>query len=181
MAAPARITAFLAALAAVFAGAAVAGGAIDPDRAGDQDRSAGDHAMNDKPHAAASHGGAEPAQDAQPVRGLAVAERGLQLVLDDPELRRGESEQLAFRIVDEGGETLRRFDVEHERRMHLIVVRRDLTGFQHLHPKMNDDGIWKAALRLTEAGSYRVYADFSYEGEARTLASDVRVPTTSTP
>ncbi len=29
---------------------------------------------------------------------------------------------------------MRDFDVEHEKRMHLIVARRDLTGFQHLHP-----------------------------------------------
>ena len=32
------------------------------------------------------------------------------------------------------GATVRDFDVEHEKRMHLIVARRDLTGFQHLHP-----------------------------------------------
>jgi hypothetical protein len=59
--------------------------------------------------------------------------------------------------------------------MHLIVVRRDLTGFQHLHPRQGADGVWATALRLDRAGSYRVFADFSHDGEATTLASDLRV------
>ena len=49
--------------------------------------------------------------------------------------------------------------------MHLIVVRRDLTGFQHLHPTQRADGTWTTPLRLDEAGSYRVFADFSHDGE----------------
>jgi hypothetical protein len=59
--------------------------------------------------------------------------------------------------------------------MHLIVVRRDMTGFQHLHPTQNADGTWTTPLRLDEAGSYRVFADFSHDDEPRTLATDLRV------
>jgi hypothetical protein len=59
--------------------------------------------------------------------------------------------------------------------MHLIVARRDLTGFQHLHPEQHADGSWSVPLRLDEPGSYRLFADFSHEGEAATLASDLRV------
>ena len=109
------------------------------------------------------------------MRGLAVAENGLRVVVDDPELRRGQNETLRFRIVDARGETVRDFDVEHEKRMHLIVARRDLTGFQHLHPEQAPDGTWTTSLRLDEAGSYRLFADFAHEGEPFTLASDLRV------
>jgi hypothetical protein len=70
---------------------------------------------------------------------------------------------------------VRDFEVTHERRMHLIVVRRDLSGFQHLHPKMLADGTWVAPVTLAEGGSYRMFADFSRDGEAQTLASDLRV------
>ena len=38
---------------------------------------------------------------------------------------------------------VRDFDVEHEKRMHLIVVRRDADGFQHLHPELGADGTWR--------------------------------------
>ena len=114
-------------------------------------------------------------ETADPVRGLAVAEHGLRLVVANPALARGRTATLRFRVVDERGATVHDFDVEHTKRMHLIVVRRDLTGFQHLHPRQDADGEWTTPLRLDSAGSYRVFADFSHDGEATTLASDLRV------
>jgi len=59
--------------------------------------------------------------------------------------------------------------------MHFIVVRRDMTGFQHLHPTERADGTWTVPVTLRDAGSYRVFADFSHDGEATTLAGDLRV------
>ena len=112
---------------------------------------------------------------AHPVRGLAVAADDLRVVVEQPELRRGRTEQLRFRIVDARGETVRDFDVEHEKRMHLILARRDLTGFQHLHPTQGADGAWTADVRIDDAGSYRLFADFSHEDTPQTLASDLRV------
>ena len=52
------------------------------------------------------------------------------------------------------------FEVEAQRRLHLIVVRRDLTGYQHLHPAMAADGTWSVPLEVRAAGAYRVFADF---------------------
>ncbi|HVJ98418.1 MAG TPA: hypothetical protein VNC41_16435, partial [Acidimicrobiia bacterium] len=46
-----------------------------------------------------------------------------------------EAEQtLQFRIVDGRGEPVTRFDLQHERPMHLIVVSNDLTQYAHVHP-----------------------------------------------
>jgi hypothetical protein len=59
--------------------------------------------------------------------------------------------------------------------MHLIVVRSDLTGFQHLHPTMADDGTWRGSIRLPKGGDYRMFADFKHDGKRRTLAADVPV------
>ena len=164
-----RLVAFGALLAVLFTSAAAAGGALDPDARGEEAA---------EPMAGGAHGGAgDGAHDgAAEVHGLAVAnDAGLQLEVLTPELRRGREQRLAFRILDERGEPVRDYDVEHERRMHLIVVRRDLTGFQHLHPVLRADGAWETDVELPEAGSYRVFADFSHDGEATTLASDVRV------
>jgi hypothetical protein len=96
-------------------------------------------------------------------------------VIDDPELRRGAANEMRFRVVDREGRAVREFDVEHTKRMHVIVVRRDLTGFQHLHASMGSDGTWSTPLRLPDGGSYRVFADFSHEGRPMTLAGDLRV------
>ena len=69
---------------------------------------------------------------------------------------------------------MRDFEVEHERRMHLIVVRRDGRGFQHLHPRLVD-GEWRMRMTIPQAGAYRVFADFKRDGEPYTLAADLTV------
>ncbi|HEX8120505.1 MAG TPA: hypothetical protein VF549_04485 [Solirubrobacteraceae bacterium] len=164
-----KLCAFGATLAALFGGGALAGATIDPDRHDPPSRGEEHTEMTAESHTATT----------DTVRGLAVAEHGLRVVLDDPELRRGRDETLRFRIVDARNEVVRDFDVEHTKRMHLIVARHDLTGFQHLHPTQGADGTWSTPLRLDEAGSYRVFADFSHDGESTTLASDLRVDGTA--
>ena len=120
----AKIAGYGAALAIVFAGAAFAGSRIDV-RPGTSTPKPAMNAMAMAP---------------QPVRGLAVSDNGLTLELVRRTARPGERFELAFRIADRRGATVRDFDVEHTKRMHLIVVRRDLTGFQHLHPTQGRDG-----------------------------------------
>ena len=157
----ARLAGFAASLAALFGVGAVAGGVLDPSAPGGEVASG-----------SMGHGGAEMAM---PVRGLAVAADGTRLVLDTPQLRHNRTQQLRFRIVDDNGDAVRSFDVEHTKRMHVIVVRRDLTGFQHLHPTMAADGTWSVPVRIADAGSYRVFADFSRDDKPQTLATDLRV------
>src|SRR3954447_10141428 len=119
------------------------------------------------------HGAGRPAP--QPVRGLAVSEKGLTLELARRTAQPGRRLDLAFRIADRGGRTVRGFDVEHTRRMHFIVVPRDMTSFQHLHPTQKRDGTWSIPVTLPAAGTYRVFADFAVAGRAYTLADDVTV------
>jgi hypothetical protein len=129
------------------------------------------------PAMAGHEGGAEEATmaEAHKVPGLSVADGGLALELAPTELPRGDATELAFQVVGPGGEALTDFDVEHDRRMHLIVVRRDLTGFQHLHPDMAADGTWGTSIALPDAGAYRVFADFTHDGENTTLGADLMV------
>lgn len=156
-----KLAGFAVLLLLVFGGAVAAGGAIGPERDGGAERRM------------SSHGSGAMAAD--PVRGLAVSAGGLELVLQDTELRRGRPAPLRFSIVGADGRPVRDFQVAHEKRMHLILVRRDGRGFQHLHPELGDDGVWRARPTVAEAGSYRVFADFRYDDEARTLASDLAV------
>jgi hypothetical protein len=172
--APVKLTAFAAGLAVLFGGGALAGAAIGPDTE-DPPTTAETHGSDAPPEEHSDMESSTPQQAPEPVRGLAVADDGLRVVVEGPELRRGRDERLAFRIVDDRGATVRDFDVEHTKRMHLILARRDLTGFQHLHPEQRADGTWTTPVRLSDAGSYRLFADFSHEGEARTLATDLRV------
>jgi hypothetical protein len=109
----------------------------------------------------------------QTVRGLAVSDGGLSLALARTTARAGARFPLVFRITGGDGRTVRAFDVEHTKRMHVVVVRRDMTGFQHLHPVQAADGTWSVPATLRDPGAYRVFADFSVGGRARTLAADL--------
>ena len=53
-----------------------------------------------------------------------------------PRSRSAAPRDFGFRVLGPDGRAVTGVDVEHERPMHLIVVRRDLTGYQHLHPTL---------------------------------------------
>jgi hypothetical protein len=159
----AKLAGFAVAAALIFAAAAFAGSRVDV------------HPGKPAAEKPDMHGMAAGTMAPQPVRGLAVSEKGLTLELARRSAPRGTPFELAFRIADRSGRTVRDFDVEHTKRMHFIVVRRDMTGFQHLHPTENPDGTWSVPVTLPDAGSYRVFADFSVDDKPYTLADDLSV------
>src|SRR5829696_1764288 len=155
-----RLVGFAGVLAVLFASAALAGGQVDIDRGNDTaERGRGMKAMT----------------NTDDVRGLAVAEDGLRLKLLTPTAKPGRPFIFELQVEDADGSVLRDFDVEHTKRLHLIVVRRDLTGFQHLHPVQQADGNWTVAVTIAAAGTYRVFADFATDGKKYTLGSDLEV------
>ncbi|MFI9008059.1 hypothetical protein ACIGNX_12580 [Actinosynnema sp. NPDC053489] len=170
----AKLSAYGAVLALVAGGAWAAGGAVGPlavDAApgGHDGTSGGEDAGHGD-----DHGGtvAETAQD-QPA-GLASSRGGYTLTPTDPTPTAG---TFSFRVVGPDGAAVTAFDVEHDQRMHLIAIRRDTSGYRHVHPAMAPDGTWTVPLALTDGGTYRVFADFTPTGgEALTLGVDVNVP-----
>ena len=179
MSGPARIAAFAVLVGAVFAGAALLGGAVGPSRSDADQRGDAGHSEDEAPPTG-RHGGGhaeDSAAEAAPAPpGLGVADGGYRLVVDRDRFSTGRRRtRLTFRIADPSGQPVRRFELEHEKRMHFIVVRRDLSGFQHLHPTMRPDGTWASRVDLHEGGVYRLFADFKHEGAKRTLGADVHV------
>ena len=171
---PTKVVGAAVIVAAVFGTAVLVGEALDEDEMGahgSMEMAAGEETAHES-HAAEET--APQTTDTAPP-GLAVAANGLELELGRAELPQGKEAQLSFQIVGPDGEAITDYDVEHTRRMHLIVVRRDLTGFQHLHPTMSADGTWSTPVTLPDAGSYRVFADFRHDVTPQTLASDLAV------
>jgi Domain of unknown function (DUF4396) len=160
---PVKLVAWVAALAFAFGSTVLVAEALSGDGMGTHGEEMTAHAQ----------GRGEAA--AEPVRGLSVAEDGMRLELGTATARAGVPTTLQYRVVDQQGEVVRDFDIEHTKPMHLIVVRRDMAGFQHLHPTMRADGTWTTPLTLAEPGSYRVFADFAHDGENETLAGDLNV------
>jgi hypothetical protein len=107
--------------------------------------------------------------------GLATTTDDLALAVGTDTISAGVPSTYTFTVGDDDG-PVTDFDLEQTKRMHLIVVRRDFTGFVHQHPTMSPDGTWSTTLTLVAAGTYRVYADFIVDGDKHTLGADLFVP-----
>ena len=106
--------------------------------------------------------------------GLMISQDGYTLTLAENTLRPG-TRPLAFTIT-EGGHPVTAYDVEHEKQLHLVAVRRDGSGFQHVHPTLGSDGTWRTDVTF-EPGAWRIFADFTPAGgEGLTLGADLSVP-----
>lgn len=175
-----KLSAFGVALALAVAGAYGVGMAVGP-------LTTVDESVDDASEATAAEvrgaeredgrgGGARDAVLEQP-GGLASSAGGYTFTPTDSSLTPGACEDFIFRIVGPDGAPVTAFDVEHDKRMHLILVRRDGTGFQHVHPDMTPEGTWSVPLGVSDAGSYRAFADFTPTGAAATtLGVDLAAP-----
>ncbi|OFB36586.1 hypothetical protein BA059_23315 [Mycolicibacterium sp. (ex Dasyatis americana)] len=98
------------------------------------------------------------------------------LQLDETALPSGTSVPLRFHILDGSGAPVADYVESHEKLLHLIVVRRDLADYQHVHPVLDDSGTWSVPLNLAKPGEYRVFADFApANGHAVTVGADLTV------
>jgi len=172
---PLKLATFGAGLVAAFGAAAGVGAVVGPVGPAAADSSAGhDMAAEDE----AAHGGAagHETDAAHLPGGLAVSEDGYALALDRAALPAGADVPLAFRILGPDGSAVTDYAVRHDQDLHLIAVRRDLAGYQHVHPELAADGTWRVPLDLS-SGSWRVFADFAAtaDGVDRTLGTDLEV------
>ncbi|TCP53970.1 hypothetical protein EV191_10310 [Tamaricihabitans halophyticus] len=176
-----KLSAYLGTLVVVAGAAWAIGSAVGPlNVAADQNgaesggHQTGGHGSSGKSEAG-QHGAGHGA--GTEVDGLASSANGLTLAPLATTLSRGADQEFAFRVLNEAGQPVTEFAVEHEKRMHLVVVRRDTANFQHVHPQMDSDGTWRVDLDLREAGSYRAFADFvPADGADSTLGVDLAVP-----
>jgi hypothetical protein len=178
MSTPVRVAGFVAALVAVFGLALGLGAAVGPDSEPAVAAGHGsDAGHGDEPGHAddADEVSADEKYAAEPPGGLMVSQDGYTLALERATLPAGDDVPLRFAITGPDGAPVTSYEVEHEKQLHLIVVRRDFSGFQHVHPTLGEDGVWSVPLDLT-SGPWRVFADFTATGaEPMTLGADVAV------
>lgn len=168
---PVTLLAIVAGLVALFGVAINLGESIvdsvtpAPHRNGEQRRNGEQPSAGDDDH------GTEPG-------GLAVASQGYVLRPRTTRFIAGDSTDFLFTVFTINGKPVTDFANSAGRRMNLVVVRRDMSGYQHLYPIMAPDGTWSVPLRLDEPGSYRAFTEF-LPGTAEapvTLGVDLEVP-----
>jgi len=85
----------------------------------------------------------------------------LELTAEPKKPKAGEPAELRFQVRDRDSPKtpVATFETVHEKLLHLILVRRDLTQFAHEHPQPNPDGSFTLRYTFPAPGEYRLFAD----------------------
>ncbi|MDO3648543.1 hypothetical protein [Nocardia mangyaensis] len=137
------------------------------ERVGHHATHAAEHTGNDGGHAGHAADAVQVGHGAGP-GGLLITQDGYTLDLETTIAEPGGID-FRFRILGPDGAAVTEFDPIHDRELHLIVARRELTGFWHVHPRREADGTWAIPLELPEAGAYRVFTDIAPRALGRTI------------
>jgi len=110
-------------------------------------------------------------------QGLAVCADGYTLAPSITSLTTGTTAPFGFKVIGKDGKPVKAYTPFHEKELHLVVVRRDLTGYQHLHPTRAANGTWSVPLAVASAGVYKAFITFQPAGQTMpmpvTLAVDL--------
>lgn len=99
--------------------------------------------------------------------------------ISDVTFKPGTAATYKYAILDDKNNPIKEYETVHEKQMHMIVVRKDLTNFQHVHPTLDTKtGEWTMNdLTFEEDGPYRIFADFT-PGDAPKDAKGNKQPIT---
>lgn len=91
-------------------------------------------------------------------------------------VKANENSDLNIQITDSNGGAVKEFELNHEKLMHLIIVSKDLSSFNHIHPDYQGDGQFAIDMTFPDGGEYKVFADFVPKaGSSTTLSEWVNV------
>lgn len=103
-----------------------------------------------------------------------------------PKIEAGKAATLSFTPKVKGNESeMVPLDVQHDKKMHLIIVSKDLSHFDHIHPEFNSDGSYTIKVlpngtdytsgqfagetRFDKGGDYVLFADYLPTGATHQL------------
>ncbi len=72
---------------------------------------------------------------------------------------------LTIQITDKNNKPVENFDITHEKKLHLIVVSKDLSFFNHIHPDYKGGGRFDITTQFPVGGDYKLIADFVPTGQ----------------
>ncbi|QUL52129.1 hypothetical protein KDC22_16765 [Paenibacillus tritici] len=62
--------------------------------------------------------------------------------------------------VRNDGKPLDKFDISHEQKLHMMIVSKDLSYFNHIHPAFKGNGLFEIKTQFPAGGDYKLIADF---------------------
>jgi uncharacterized membrane protein len=81
-------------------------------------------------------------------------------------LEEGKTSQLRFQLVDTvQHKTVSDLEIVHENPQHLMIVSKDLSFFDHIHPMLQKDGSLTLDYRFPSGGEFILFSDFVPKGQ----------------
>lgn len=131
----------------------------------------GGHADNlQSPGTGATSSGANHAGHEHKHKDEEYADPSLEWTFDPKQPGVGEAFEIRIDMKDGDGHPIDKFDLSHEKLMHLIVVSEDLSQFHHLHPDYDGNSGFRQEAVLQKGGEYRLFADYKPAGESPATA-----------
>ncbi|MFD0695289.1 hypothetical protein ACFQZT_14370 [Paenibacillus sp. GCM10027628] len=88
----------------------------------------------------------------------------------------GMKKLIRVEIKKKDGGRIEDFEVNHEKLLHLMVISKDLSYFNHIHPDYKGNGVFEISNDFPSGGEYRLIADFKPTiGDAMTKMKWVRI------
>ncbi|WP_276352120.1 heavy metal translocating P-type ATPase [Cohnella caldifontis] len=81
----------------------------------------------------------------------------------------GAEATIRIHIQDAAGRPVDEFDIEHEKLMHMIVVSKDLSYFNHIHPEYLGNGDFAVTNVFPSGGDYKLIADYVPAGGGKNV------------
>lgn len=91
--------------------------------------------------------------------------------VDSPNYLPQELSNITILVQNKWNRPIEKFDMMHEKPMHLIVVSKDLSYFEHLHPTYAGAGRFDVQTSFPAGGYYQLIADFTPTGLGETIQS----------
>lgn len=94
-------------------------------------------------------------------------EKANQVTITPATLVAGKSQDLSVQVRSAEGKAIEKFDIQHEKLMHLIIVRNDLSYFTHVHAESIKKGKLQFTANLPADGQYTAFADYVPKGSTQ--------------
>jgi hypothetical protein len=102
---------------------------------------------------------------------------GSLIIRADPAATPGKAVSLQLMIHAPDGSMVTDFDIVHEQKVHLIIIREGLDQFAHIHPSVDAAGNLSVTHTFPSAGTYSLIADYQPKGGRGAIArGTLRVP-----
>ncbi|MCP3773086.1 hypothetical protein NLX71_07095 [Paenibacillus sp. MZ04-78.2] len=126
-----------------------------------KEASAPKEAAKEAPKEAAGHGNHGGGASEAPKSAEVVA--SFKLMPEKPQAQK--DAPLTIQITDKNNKPVENFDITHEKKLHLIVVSKDLSFFNHIHPDYKGGGRFDITTQFPGGGDYKLIADFVPTGQ----------------